>query len=171
MIDKKKKFIKKYQAKSAIELLKVQENMPSFGYQVNNFQHSLQAATMALNANEDEELIVCTLFHDIGFYICGDNHGEFAAKMLANYISEKNYFLLKHHQYFLDFHAQTHPKINKHSRDIFKNNVYFEYTANWVEKYDMNSIRSDYDSAPLEYFETMIYKFFEKTSKGKILTD
>ena len=42
----------------------------------------------------DEETIVCGLFHDLGFIVCPDNHGEFSATLLANYISEKNLWIL-----------------------------------------------------------------------------
>ena len=35
----------------------------------------------------EEELVFSALFHDLGFSVCPDNHGEFSAALLANYIS------------------------------------------------------------------------------------
>ena len=80
----KKNFYAENQADQALTMLRSQEQVPSFGYQINNFRHCLQAATMAVRDNLDEEQIVCTLFHDIGFLVCPDNHGEAAAALLAS---------------------------------------------------------------------------------------
>ena len=46
---------------------------------------------MVYQDGADEEKIVCGLLHDLGFIICPDNHGEFSAMLLANYISEKHH--------------------------------------------------------------------------------
>jgi hypothetical protein len=40
---------------AALNLLKAQEHEESNGWQVNNYQHSLSAATKALRNGEDEE--------------------------------------------------------------------------------------------------------------------
>lgn len=67
------------------------------GYQVTRLEHSLQAATRAHRAGEDEETVVCALLHDIGDYLAPANHSEVAAAMLRPYISERNYWIIKHH--------------------------------------------------------------------------
>ena len=36
------------------------------GYQVSRLEHSLQSATRAFEAGEDEEMIVAALLHDVG---------------------------------------------------------------------------------------------------------
>ena len=75
----KKDFYSEHQAQQALGFLRTQEHVESFGYQVNNYRHCLQSATMAYRDGCDEELVVCTLFHDVGYLISPDNHGEFAA--------------------------------------------------------------------------------------------
>ncbi len=44
----KRDFYAEHQAEHALNLLRIQENTKSFGYQVNNYSHCLQSATMAL---------------------------------------------------------------------------------------------------------------------------
>ena len=36
------------------------------GYKITRLEHSLQSSTRALNDKADDEMIVATLFHDIG---------------------------------------------------------------------------------------------------------
>ena len=63
-------------------------------------EHSLQAATRAHRAGEDEETVVCVLLHDIGDHLAPANHSEVAAAVLRPYVSEKNYWIVKHHGVF-----------------------------------------------------------------------
>src|SRR6476619_2246461 len=44
------------------------------GFPVDRLQHSLQAATLAHRAGEDEEYVVCALLHDIGDTLGTYNH-------------------------------------------------------------------------------------------------
>ena len=46
----------------------------------------------------DTETIVCALFHDVGELLSPRCHGEIAASLLRPYISEKNYWILQHHE-------------------------------------------------------------------------
>jgi predicted HD phosphohydrolase len=154
------------QAKQALSLLEVQKDAPSYGFRINNYRHCLQSATMVMRDGGSEEEIVVALFHDLGFVVCPDNHGEFSATLLANYISEKHYWMLRHHAAFLNYHAQTHPNSNGDEREQYRGHPYFEYTADWVERYDQTSIQSHYDTAPLDYFEPMVYRIFNRPSKG-----
>ncbi len=44
---------------------------------------------MVMRDGGSEEEIVVALFHDLGFVVCPDNHGEFSATLLANYVSDQ----------------------------------------------------------------------------------
>ena len=92
----RKKYNQEQQAKQALAMLEVQKDDPSYGFRVNNYRHCLQSATMVYRDGGDDEAIVVALFHDLGFNVCPDNHGEFSATLLANYISEKHYWMLIH---------------------------------------------------------------------------
>ena len=63
-------YYREQQAKQALRMLSDTASDPSFGYTVNNFQHCLQSATMALRDGLPEEDIVVCLLHDVGFIGC-----------------------------------------------------------------------------------------------------
>ena len=77
----------------------------------------------------DEETTVCGLFNDLGFIVCPDNHGEFSATLLANYISEKNLWMLRHHALFLDHHASGNLLLDTNARESYRGHPHFKYTA------------------------------------------
>lgn len=69
----------------------------SSGYRITRLENCLQAATRVHRAGEDEETVGCALLRDIGDYLAPANHSEVAAAMLRPYVSEKNYWLVRHH--------------------------------------------------------------------------
>ena len=162
----RKLFQQEEQAKQALSLLEVQKDAPSYGFRINNYRHCLQSATMVMRDGRSEEEIVVALFHDLGFVVCPDNHGEFSVALLANYVSEKQYWMLRYHALFLDCHTQTNQNSNSNNIEQYRGHPYFEYTARWVEHYDQTSIQTQYDTAPLDFFEPMVYRIFTRPSKG-----
>ena len=80
----------------------------SAGYQVTRLEHWLQAATRAHRAGEDEETVVCVLLHDIGDNLAPANHSEVAAAVLRPYVSERNYWIVKHHGVFQGYYYFHH---------------------------------------------------------------
>ena len=74
---------------SLMGLLKSMQG-PTFGYQVDRYEHSLQTATRALRDEADEDTIVAALLHDIGDVYAPDNHSAFAATVLQPYVSEES---------------------------------------------------------------------------------
>ena len=72
-------YLARHQAEQALRLLTASEHDPCFGYQVNNYRHSLQSATMVLRDGLSEEDVVVALLHDVGFIawrLCGDPAGR-----------------------------------------------------------------------------------------------
>ena len=61
---------KDYASKTADRIIKFLSSLTETleGYQVSRLEHSLQSATRALKADEDEEMVVAALLHDIGKY-------------------------------------------------------------------------------------------------------
>ncbi len=51
-------------------------------------------------AKESKELVVAALLHDIGDDLAPYNHSELAAIILKPYVSEKTYWIIKHHGIF-----------------------------------------------------------------------
>lgn len=150
------------QARQALRMLTDSKDDTTFGYRINNYLHCLQSATMALRDGRDEETVVVALFHDLGFLTCPDTHGEFAAAFLGGYISEANRWMLQRHAIFQLAHIQGYPDLDPDARERWRGHPHFEWTAEFVAKYDQNAIQPDYDTAPIETFEPMVYRFFAR---------
>ena len=90
---------KKFISKTADRLMNFMKKLDTSleGYQVSRLEHSLQSATRALKDKADEEMIVATLFHDIGDELAPMNHSEYAAAVLKPYVSEKTHWIVEKH--------------------------------------------------------------------------
>lgn len=134
----------------------------SAGYQISRLDHSLQAATRAHRAGEDEETVVCVLLHDIGDYLAPANHSEVAAAVLRPYVSDKNYWIVKHHGVFQGFYYFHHVGLDPHAREQWKDHPYYQATVDFCENYDQSSFDPDYDWLPLEFFEPMVRRILDE---------
>ena len=151
------------QAGQALRMLTDAKDDATFGYRINNYLHGLQSATMAMRDGHNEETIVVALFHDIGFITCPDMHGEFAATFLGSYISDANHWMLMRHAIFQQVHIQGYPGLERDARERWRGHPHFEWTAEFVAKYDQNAIQPDYDTAPIEQFVPMVQRIFART--------
>ena len=158
-------------AKHALDMLAAQAGAPTFGYQINNYGHCLQAATLALRDGLGEEDIVVALFHDLGFVTNNETHGEFAAELLRPYISERNAWMLERHMYFQAIHCAAHPDIDPNVRERWRGHPHFEFTADWVARYDVPSIDPAMENAPLESFAPMVERLFATVRRTIPLPD
>lgn len=135
--------------------LSTMDNQDS-GYQITRLEHSLQAATRAHRAEEDEETVVCALLHDIGDHLAPANHSEVAAAMLRPYVSERNYWIIKHHGVFQGAYYFQHIGADPNARDRWRDHPYFQATVDFCERYDQVSFDPAYPSEPLSFFEPML---------------
>lgn len=126
------------------------------GYRITRLEHCLQAATRAHRAAEDEETVVCALLHDVGDYLGPANHSEVAAAMLRPYVSEKNYWIIKHHGVFQGFYYFHHQGGDPHARDRWREHPYYQATVDFCADYDQCSFDPDYPWEPLGFFEPMV---------------
>lgn len=146
------------QVEHVLRMLRAQDADPSFGYQVNNYRHCLQAATAALNDGRDEDYVVVALLHDIGFTACPTTHGAFAAALLGPYISDGARWMLEHHQIFQMHHCHDHPEdhIDPGARERWRGHPMFDATAEFVARYDQSTIVAGRPEAPLGIFAPML---------------
>lgn len=156
-------------ATQALEMLAATKDAPGFGYQVNNYEHCLQSATLALKDGQDEETIVVTLFHDLGFVVCNETHGEFAAELLRPYVDEKHLWTLQRHMYFQAVHCTSCPGVDGDVREKWRGHKWFDWAADWVRKYDLASVDAQMDTAPISVFEPMVHRVFGRTPKASPL--
>ena len=138
----------------------------SAGYQVTRLEHSLQAATRAHRAGEDEETVVCTLLHDIGDHLAPANHSEVAAAVLRPYVSEKNYWIVKHHGVFQGYYYFHHVGLDRNARDRWRDHPYYQATVDFCADYDQSSFDPAYNSEPLSFFEPMVRRVLDESRRG-----
>ena len=138
------------------------------GYQVTRFEHSLQSATRAHRAGEDEEFVVACLLHDVGDILSPANHSEVAAAMLRPYVSDRTYWIIKHHGLFQLYYYGHHFGQDRNERDRFKDHEWYQDTVDFCENYDQNCFDPAYDHEPLEFFEPMVHRFFAQEPRGHV---
>ena len=155
---------KNFASKTADRLLNFMSRLTETleGYQISRLEHSLQSATRAYNNGETEEMIVAALLHDIGDGLAVFNHSQFAASILRPYVSEKVYWIVKHHGVFQNYYYAHHIGKDRNARDRYKDSPYYQATVDFCEKWDQASFDPNYESFPLEYFEPMVKRIFAK---------
>ena len=155
---------KNYVSKTADRILKYMSGLTKTleGYPVSRLEHSLQSATKALKAGEDEEMIVAALLHDIGDELAPMNHSEYAAAILKPYVSEKTHWIVERHGEFQAFYYAHHLGGDRNKREKYKDHKYYQATIDFCEKYDQGCFDPNYKSLPLEHFEPMVRRIFSR---------
>src|SRR6476620_11294726 len=99
------------------------------GYQVTRQQHALQTATRALRDGADEELVVAALLHDLGDALAPWNHAEFVAAILRPYVSDRTWWIVKHHDLFQAYYYAHHAGGDRNVRDRYRGHPFFTAAA------------------------------------------
>jgi len=129
---------------------------------VDLYEHNLQSATRAARDGADTETVVCALFHDVGELLSPRCHGEIAASLLRPYISEKNYWILQHHEIFQTYYYGKAWDVDPNLRDMFSSSPYFQDCIKFCRDYDQTSFDPDYDSFPPERFYPLVLEIFSR---------
>ena len=155
---------KDFASKTAERILKFLSSLTDTleGYQISRLEHSLQSATRAYKANENEEMVVAALLHDIGDELAPMNHSEYAASILKPYVSERTHWIIEKHGEFQMFYYAHHLGGDKNKRDKYKDHKYYKDTINFCENYDQNSFDPNYKSFTLDFFKPMVIKIFSR---------
>ena len=155
---------KNYVSKTADRILKYMSGLTKTleGYPISRLEHSLQSATKALKAGEDEEMIVAALLHDIGDELAPMNHSEYAAAILKPYVSEKTHWVVERHGEFQSYYYAHHLGGDRNKREKYKDHKYYQATIDFCEKYDQGCFDPNYKSLPLEHFEPMVRRIFPR---------
>ena len=157
-------YLQEQQAIQVLDLLEASRDAPTFGYAINNYEHCLQTATLLHQDGHDEDTVVTGLLHDIGFIVCPKDHGRFAADLLRAHITEKNAWMLEHHEIFQRVHLHGYRGCDDpafvNERERWRGHRFFEWTAQFVEKYDIVAIDPTIENLPIEYFKPMVQRVF-----------
>lgn len=132
------------------------------GFPVDRLQHSLQTAELAASDGRDEEYIVCALLHDIGDTLGSANHPDVAAAILFPYVSEANHWMIKHHGIFQGYNFFHHLGMDRHMRERYRDSPYYDYTAEFIAKYDDPAFDAARPRLELDLFAPMLRRVFAK---------
>ena len=126
------------------------------GYQVSRLEHCLQGATRAHRAGESDEYVIMVLLHDIGDELAPCSHSEMAAAILRPFVSERLYWIVKHHGIFQMYYYAHHLGGDPNARERFKDHQWYQDAIDFCHNYDQNCFDPNYDSEPLEFFEPIL---------------
>jgi len=87
-----------------------------------------------------------------------------AAAILRPYVSERTYWIIKHHGVFQMYYYAHHCGGDRHARDRFRDHRWYQDAVDFCENYDQNCFDPDYESEPLEFFEPALRRVFSQTS-------
>ena len=131
------------------------------GFAVDRLTHSLQTATRAFRAGEDEEYVVCALLHDIGDTLGSYNHADIAAAVVKPFVSAENHWMVEQHAVFQGYYFFHHLGMDRNLRDQFRGHPSFERTAHFCEAYDAPAFDPAAETLPLDAFEPMVRRVFD----------
>ena len=140
------------------------------GYKVSRLEHALQCATRAWRDGAGEEMTVAALLHDIGDHLAPENHGELAAAVLRPYVSERTYWILKHHGVFQGYYFFHHIGGDRNAREQYRTSEHYQACVEFCEKWDQSAFDPEYDSLPLEFFDSMVRRIFDREPFGSHTT-
>jgi predicted HD phosphohydrolase len=130
------------------------------GFAVDRLTHSLQTATRAFRAGEDEEYVVCALLHDIGDTLGSYNHADIAAAVVRPFVSDENHWMVEKHAVFQGYYFFHHLGMDRNLREQFRGHPSFERTARFCELYDAPAFDPAAETLPLDAFEPMVRRLF-----------
>jgi predicted HD phosphohydrolase len=126
------------------------------GFPVDRLTHCLQTATLAYKDGRDEEYVVCALLHDIGDTLGPYNHADVAAVLLQPFVSEENHWMIKHHGIFQGYYFFHHIGMDREMREQYRDHPHYDYTREFIEKYDAPAFDPEGETYSLEFFEPMV---------------
>ena len=147
------------------------------------FNHLLQSAKTALDAGQDEKIVIACLLHDISNgALLRTEHGYWSAQIVAPYVSEEVAWAIQHHQalrYFADEAAgfkypdaynkffgpdyQPPEYIQQAHRDARAHRWYM--TSRLITVYDLYSFEANCTVDP-EQFTDIIGRNFKQPREG-----
>ncbi len=130
----------------------------NFAHPVDMHEHGLQTASRALRDGADEEMTVVALLHDVGEVLCPENHAAMTAEWLRPYVSEDNYWLVRHHGLFQGYYYLHHFGKDRNARDRHRDHPMYQTTVDFCERWDQRAFDPNYDSLPLSEFEPMVHR-------------
>lgn len=140
------------------------------GYQVTRLEHSLQTATRARRAGEDDQYVVAALLHDVGDWLAPDYHGVAAAAILAPYLSDELVWVVRHHGLFQAYYYAHHVGMDRHARDRYREHPHYDACVRFCHDYDQCSFNPAYESDSLASFEPALRNVLALENRKDVYT-
>lgn len=147
------------------------------------FRHLLQSAKTALDAGQDEKVVIACLLHDISNgALLRTDHGYWSAQLVAPYVSEEVAWAIKYHQalrYFADesvgfaypdayvsFFGPEYepPEYIRQAHDEARAHRWY-MTSRLITVYDVYAFKDDWSVDP-EQFIDVIGRNFREPEQG-----
>ena len=132
------------------------------GFPIDRLQHSLQTATRAHRGGESEPYVVMALLHDIGDTLGSYNHPDIAAAILKPFVDDKLHWIAEHHGIFQGYYFFHYLGMNRDMRERFAAMSISRIRPVSASCTTRPRSTPIYDSAPLEFFEPMVRRVFER---------
>ena len=129
-------------------------------YLVTRLGHSLQAATRARRAGENDDYVFMTLLHDVGDMLAPANHSQAAAAVIRPYVSERVHWICQNHGLFQGVYYSHHYGGDPSAHEIYRGHEWYEDTVRFCADYDQASFDPEYEWDPLESFEPLVREMF-----------
>jgi predicted HD phosphohydrolase len=136
------------------------------GFPVDRLHHSCLTATLALEAGEDDEYVVCALLHDIGDTLGSWNHPEIAAAILRPFVSDDNHWMVNKHGVFQGYNFFHHIGLDRNLRDGLRDHPCYDRTARFVERYDNPAFDPARACLPLEHFVPIVERVLSQPKRS-----
>lgn len=126
------------------------------GFAVDRLTHGLQTATLAHRDGQDEEYVVCALLHDMGDTLGTFNHADVAAEILQPFVSEENYWMVKHHAIFQGYYFFDFLGLDRNLREKYHDHPHYRRALKFCAKYDSPAFDPAAATLPLSFFEPLV---------------
>lgn len=126
------------------------------GFPIDRYTHSLQTATLALEAGRDEEYVVCALLHDIGDTLGAFNHPDIAAAIVKPFVSDANHWMVAHHGIFQGHYFFHHIGLDRDMRERFRDSPHFGQTEEFCALFDNPAFDATRATLPIDEFMPML---------------
>ena len=132
------------------------------GGPLDGYAHSLQSATLAYHDGADDETVFAALFHDIGQLVSEHNHAEVSGAILKPFLSERMYWVVKHHGIFQGYYYFDKVGWDPDAREAYRDSPHYGDCVHFCERYDQIAFRRDYPTKPLDFFEPMVRRLMRE---------
>ena len=117
--------------------------------------------TLAHEAGEDDEYVVCALLHDIGDMLTSWSRPYLAVAIFRPFVSEESLWMVEKHgifqgNYLFDHYLFDHIGTDRNMRKQFCGHPCFEHTEHFCPVYDNPAFDPKLECASLEFFEPML---------------